>query len=718
MLFSRDWLSDYVDLPADPAAVARGLTAVGLAVEGTEESGDDVIFDVDVTTNRPDAMCHLGLAREAAVHFASPLRPPEAAPTETDERADAAVTVTIEDPEGCRRYVARVVRGVTVGPSPEWLARRLHAIGLRPINNVVDVTNYVLWETGQPLHAFDLAKVAAASIVVRRARQGERLTTLDEVDRELSPEVLVIADAERPVALAGIMGGRDSEVTSATRDLLLESAHFDRRRVRLGARQLAMHTDASHRFERGADPGACRLAADRAAALLAELAGGSVLAGAVDARGAETPSPVGRLDHARLEAFAGTTIDPADVERWLGGLGFLLEAEGGASGGSAPSWRVTVPSWRRYDVPGDAPDGGVYEADLFEEVLRHHGFDRIAPTLPAIRGSDGPPSSERRRRDRIRDHLAACGWAEAIDYAFHSSVADAALPSAAPAGAPAVAIANPLSERYAVLRRSLLPNLLEAARFNLRRGASAVRLFEVGHVFWRTADGGADERETVALVAGGHVGRPWDRHVELDFFDLKGVVESLAEALGSALEAHPADDLPGLTPGAAATLAVAGEPIGVLGRVDDPDEPIGLWVAELVTGALGTGVGARAASAITGSGTLAASSATASGSGSVKVPSRHPAVAADLTLVHPLSVPWGDIAAAIEEERPADLAHFGLEVRYDGEGVPEGAVATTIGFLYAAPDRSLTQEEVNQQQETLRRRLADRFGHRQGEEGG
>jgi phenylalanyl-tRNA synthetase beta chain len=295
----------------------------------------------------------------------------------------------------------------------------------------------------------------------------------------------------------------------------------------------------------------------------------------------------------------------------------------------------------------------------------------------------------------VRDHLAACGWAEAIDYAFHSAAADAALPPATPAGAPAVPIANPLSERYAVLRRSLLPNHVDAARFNLRRGAPAVRLFEIGHVFWKTAGGGADERETVALVAGGRVGLPWDRPVEIDLFDVKGAVESLAAALGSTLEARPAEGLPGLAPGAAAELLVDGCPAGVLGRLDAPDEPVALYLAELATAALGTGLGTRP----------------------VALPSRHPAIAADLTLTHPLDVPWAEIAAAIEAARPADLARFELAVRYTGEGVPAGAVATTISFLYASAERSLTQDEVNAPQEALRRVLAERFGVGGGEGG-
>jgi phenylalanyl-tRNA synthetase beta chain len=691
MLFSREWLGEYVDLPEDAGELAAGLTAVGLAVEGLEERAGDLVLDVDVTTNRPDCMNHLGLAREAAVHWGRELRLPVADLAEADEATAGAVAVELEEGAGCLRYVARVVRDVRIGSSPAWLERRLRAIGLRPINNVVDVTNFVLWETGQPLHAFDLARVAGGRIVVRRARAGERLTTLDGERRELAPEVLVIADAQKPVALAGVMGGLDSEVTAETTDVLLESAHFERRRVRAAARRFGLRTDASHRFERGADPGACAAAAERAASLLGTLGGGRVLRGAVDARAPEPASwPArGRLEHARLVAFAGAAIAPADVERWLGGLGFVLEREDATAG--SPVWRVTAPSWRWYDMQPDAA-GTIYEADLFEEVLRHLGFDRVPASLPAIPGSDGPRTTEQLRRDRVRDHLAACGWAEAVDYAFHAAEADAAFPSAAPAGAPAVAISNPLSERYALLRRSLLPNLTEAARFNLRRGAPAVRLFEIGHVFWRTDEGTVGERETVAVVGGGRVGQPWDREVELDLFDLKGVVETLGEVLGTELTARPAE-VTGLLPGAAAELLADGAPAGVLGRLDVPDLPVPLYAAELATAPLGSGAGGRA----------------------LALPSRFPSVAADLTLTHDVEVPWADIAAAVEAVRPPDLVSFGLEVRYTGEGVPAGAVNTTLTFLYGSPERSLTQQEVNERQELLRRDLERRFGRR-GEE--
>ncbi|HUF78522.1 MAG TPA: phenylalanine--tRNA ligase beta subunit-related protein, partial [Thermoanaerobaculia bacterium] len=276
MRFSRDWLGDFVELPDDTEELARRLTAAGLAVDTVEKTADvDSVLDIDVTTNRVDAMNHLGLAREIAVLYGLPLREPAAAVPEGGEETTAAVRVAIEDPELCSRYVARVVRGVAVGPSPDWLARRLRAIGQRPINNVVDATNYVLWELGQPLHGFDLAQIAGAEIRVRRARAGETLVTLDGEERKLTPEMLVIADSGHPVALAGVMGGEQSEVGPGTKDVLLESAWFDPRSVRATAKALGMHTDACHRFERGVDPELQARAAARAAALVAEAGGGT-----------------------------------------------------------------------------------------------------------------------------------------------------------------------------------------------------------------------------------------------------------------------------------------------------------------------------------------------------------------------------------------------------------------------------------------------------------
>ncbi|HYO16954.1 MAG TPA: phenylalanine--tRNA ligase subunit beta [Thermoanaerobaculia bacterium] len=681
MEFSLSWLADYVDLPADPRDLARRLTNAGLAVEGMTAHGGDTVLDVEVTTNRPDCMNHFGLAREVAVLYDRSLRRPAAAPPETSEQIEDAARIVVEDFEGCPRYAARVVRGVTIGPSPEWLRKRLEAIGLRPINNVVDVTNFILWEMGQPLHAFDLAKLAQTTIVVRRARAGERLVTLDGQERELDPGMLVIADAERAVALAGVMGGQDSEVTESTRDILIESAHFDRRAVRTTARGLGMHTDASHRFERGADPELCAEAASRAAALIAELAGGTVLAGVLDVRDeARDWLRRGRLDLGKLDAFAGAAVPPGDARRWLTGLGFRVEPSNG-------TWEVTVPSWRYYDFqPRPEPPHEVYPQDLYEEVLRIFGLDNIPAALPGIPGADAPRPEPVIRRERIRRLLAAAGYAEVVTFAFLDPAIEAAYPSLRPEAKP-IRLANPLSEQYSVLRRSLASNLVETARFNQRRGLPAVRAFEVATVFFETGGEGLPHQpEHVGLICGGKVGTPWEREVDLDLFDLKGAVEALADAFGVRLDARPAE-LPGLLAGNSAELLRGGRVVGWLGRVED-EEGYPLYVAEIEAAAFAGG----------------------DVSLEVALPSRFPGISADFTLAHSLETPWAEVDRTIAERAPEDLVSWELKVRYRGPGVPEGAVNTTISFHYNARERSLTQEEVNARQLALNTELERRFG--------
>lgn len=702
MLFSTRWLAEHVDLPQDVQELADRLTAAGHAVEGIEEKGGDasfegdVLLDVEVTTNRPDCMNHLGLAREIAVLYGRPLRVPENAPVEAAERSEDVAAVEVEEEIFCPRFAARVVRGVEVKESPQWLRDRLASIGLRSISNVVDVTNFILWEMGQPLHAYDLDRLAGKKLLVRLAHRGERLTTLDGVDRELDEQMLVIADTERAVGLAGVMGGLDSEVTETTRDVLIEGAHFHRQAVRIAARKLGMHTDASHRFERGADPGACERAVTRAAQLLAEIAGGTVLAGAIDKQSPQLTGgstgwpPRGRLELARLNAFAGAEIPAADVERWLTGLGFTLErTEEGA-------WDVTVPSWRYYDFQTrHQPPHAVYPQDIYEEVLRMYGLDNIAAALPAVGVFDAPRTPQQILRERVRDWLAACGYAEAVNFAFQSPAIDARFPSLRP-GAEPLELANPLSEAYSVLRRSMVPNLVESARFNQRRGVPSVRLFEIGCAFFPSDKLGAlpDQPEQVGLVCGGRTGNPWQRAVDLDFFDLKGAVDGLAAELGVRLEARPAD-LPGLLAGNAAELVRPDrghEVVGYLGRVEE-EESYPLYVAELSLDGLAIEGDPRDQLA-------------------VELPSRYPGIDADFTLTHALETPWAEIDREIARLAPADLVAWSLKDRYRGPGVPEGAVNTTIEFLYNSRERSLTQEEVNERQSALTAGLASRFGWR------
>jgi phenylalanyl-tRNA synthetase beta chain len=685
MEFSCDWLAQYVDLPAHPQELAEALTAAGFNVEGLTAKDDDSVLDVEVTTNRPDCMNHFGLAREIAVLYNVPLRRPPVAPSEGVERAADAARVTIDDFEGCPRFAARLVRGVKIGPSPDWLRRRLESIGQRPINNVVDVTNFILWELGQPLHAYDFAKLAGGpggTIIVRRARAGEKLVTLDGVDRELDPEILVIADAERPVGLGGVMGGLESEVTAETRDVLIEGAHFDRRRVRVTAKRQGMHTDASHRFERGADPEICGEAVSRAALLIAEIAGGTVSAGVLDARDpSRTWTRHGRLDLKKLDGFAGAAIDPADSERWLTGLGFGVDRSGGEV------WNITVPSWRYYDFqPRPEPPHEVYPQDIYEEVLRVFGLDRIPAALPGIPGADAPRAETLIRRDRVRRQLAASGYTEAIHFAFLDPARDAAFPSLRPEAKP-IRLANPISEQLSVLRRSLVPSLVDTARFNQRRSLAAVRMFEIANAFYERPEGGIpDQPEHVGLVCGGRMGSPWEREIELDLFDLKGALDALADAFGVRLEARPAE-LVGVLAGNSAELLHGGEVVGWFGRVAE-EEGYPLYAAELATAALTGG----------------------DVSLEVALPSRYPGISADFTFTHSLETPWAEIERAIREHAPPDLVSWQLKDRYRGPGVPEGAVNTTLSFHYNARERSLTQEEVNARQGALNQELERRFG--------
>ncbi|MEZ5312507.1 MAG: phenylalanine--tRNA ligase subunit beta [Thermoanaerobaculia bacterium] len=696
MRFSCDWLALYVDLadfaggdrdslPRAVDALARDLTSVGLSVEGIERFDTDVVLDVDVTGNRPDCMNHFGLAREIAVKRGLELRPPLHDLVEVAPRDATVPSVTIDDPEGCRRFVARVIRGVRIGPSPEWLVRRLKAIGLRSVNNVVDATNFCLWESGQPMHAYDLATIPGGALGVRRARPGETLTTLDGEKRELDPEILVIADVERAVGLAGIMGGLETEVTAATTDVLLESAHFDRRRVRIGAKRLGMHTDASHRFERGADSGLCDDASRRCAALIVELAGGEAEAGAVDARGAEPSTVHWRLAGPELERFAGVEVPDGEIERILGGLGFAPRRV------DERLWEGEVPSFREVDFEPRRDRTAEREAwrqDLFEEVLRQYGLDRVPATLPRIGGIDEGENPEHDRRDRLRDLLAGFGYAESIQYAFGRRTADRDLPRLVGDGDP-IALANPLSELYAVMRRSLVPGLVAAAEFNARRGATSVRLFESGHLF---PGGGEPEVEALALVAGGVPGSPWDRQQSIDLLTLKGQIETVLEELGETASCTLCE-MPGIRSGTGMALTKGEAQIGFLGELTRFDASFPLFAAELRLDRLEASMPRRL----------------------VQPPPRVPGIAVDLTLTHLLSVSWREIETAIAALGVADLVSYSLKDRYQGAGVPAGAVATTITFVYNAGERSLTQDAVNGRQEGVRAELERRFAVRREE---
>ena len=554
-----------------------------------------------------------------------------------------------------------MVRGVKVGPSPAWLAERLERCGVRPINNVVDATNYVLLDVGHPLHAFDLAFLKGQEIRVRRARAGEPITTLDDVERKLTAEDLVIADASRAVAVAGIMGAANSEIAPSTKDVFIESAYFDPRSVRLTARRLGLKTEASHRFERGADRAMARTAVDLAAELIVRLAGGEVAASVLDSN-PDLPAPCEiPFSLSRLSAFVGCEIPRELTLRVLSALELAPHVAGDTVTCTVPPHRVDLE----------------LAEDLYEEVLRHFGYENVPSVLPSEAVKPGTRLGTWPLTERARDALAAAGAAEAFTYAFVAEEVEAATAGSPLAGRGAVvALENPLSARMAVMRRSLLAGLADGAGGNLRRGAERVLLGEVGRVFFER-DGRVAEQERLAVAIAGKVG-PWDAPRQADFLDLKGFVEALLAELGVSGTSWRHSTAAVLALGEQAEVVHDGRVIAIAGRLADAaaavfDVPSALWVAEIDLDAV----------------------AAASHAPVFEPLPRFPAVTADLTVRHKLALPYDQLVAAITAAAPPWLEVVLPVVRYRGEGVAPDEVKTTVRLTYRHSERSLTQDEVN-----------------------
>ncbi len=500
MKISPTWLREFVDLKVDTKQLAEDLTAAGLAVELTSGEGDSVVFDMEITTNRVDAMNHYGVARECSAIYDLDLRPIE--PKLPAAKGKAKFAIELPDPQGCARYTAQIVRGIKLAPSPARIAKRLEMVDARPINNGVDASNYTLIEMGHPTHAFDLDTLEGGKIIVRRARAGEKLKTLDGVERKLHPDDLVIADAMKPVALAGVMGGFDTMITDRTRNILIESAWFDPVSIRLTARRNGMHTDASHRFERGADWGATPLACQRVTELILETGGGQLEGELIDAIGRRIERPCIRLRPSEVRRILGQEIADKDVQRILRRLGFEITND-----------MVAIPTWR-LDVER--------EIDLIEEIARIYGYNRFPNTLPAFSGAV-VETSDASKDVALRSALLALGYNQAVSLSFISAAEAQQFSTATP-----VALENPISEEAAVMRTSLVPSMVNMLAYNLNRGVNDVRLFEAGNVY-ELAGAKMKERKQIAIGATGQAiaadvhqsGRAYS------FFDLKGDLETL-----------------------------------------------------------------------------------------------------------------------------------------------------------------------------------------------
>ena len=662
MKIPLSWLREYVPVEAEAQALGEALTAAGLAVDAIETVKDETVLDLDITTNRVDCMNVYGVAREVAALYGLPLRPLDTTVAEAGPPAAEALDVAIEASDLCGRFCARLL-DVKVGPSPAWLRDRLELVGIRSISNLVDLTNYVMVEMGQPSHAFDVARVPGGRLVVRWSREGERLATLDGSERALPPGVGVIAGAggEPALARAGIMGGASSEISDATRVVALEAAWWEPLAVRRGARALGMHTEASHRFERGADIAAGPAALARLAHLVAKIGAGSARPGVVECTSGEHPARTIQHRAARVNALLGAEVPRLQQVRTLESLGFLVS-------GSGPETSVLVPTWR-LDVSR--------EADLAEEVGRHFGLPRIAPALPPSTRPGQLRTSLRRER-RIREALTGAGLVEVVNYAF---VAGARMEGPAEGR---TRLANPLTEEQDTLRTSLvMPGLLDTLRTNVRLGRRDVAVFEMGRVFLGTAGAPREERRLAVLLSGSTHPHHWSMKPRpFDLFDLKGIGELLFARLG---EAGPESDRGGalpafLHPGRAVGVGRGGRAIGYAGALH-PDVRAA-WELKDEAVVLEVALDALLEAAPT----VARFSAL----------DRYPAVERDLSIVCDEATPAAEIDARVREAAGERLRSASLLDRYTGNQVPPGKVSLTVSLRFQDPERTLTSDEVQE----------------------
>lgn len=684
MLISYKWLKEFTDTGLSPHEIRERLTMVGLAIDAFDSYEDDSVIDVEVPSNRPDCLSHVGIARELTVIERKQLRLPAVGSVKTAGRAEELTAVEIRDPELCPRYAAWLVRGVKIGPSPGWLAKRLETIGQRPINNVADVTNYVLHELGQPLHAFDFHKLSGRRIVVRRAAPGEKLRTLDGFDRELTGDMLVIADAEKPVALAGIMGGEDSEISSSTTDVLIESAYFDPNSVRRTARSLGMDTEASRRFERGADRENVLRAQQRCVELIGELAGGVATETPIDVYPKPLEPRVVAMHPERVKALTSLSVEKSEMVRILEGLGFKSETF------PLEKFSFRVPSWR-VDVE--------QEEDLVEEIARHSGYDKIASELPPTNLPGEYQPIEMKQRS-LRRALNAFGYDEAITFSFTGREEHFDLiPSLKDRDQPE--LKNPIIEGSSWMRSTLLTGLLNSVRHNFNHGIRDVRLFEIGRLFGVFKAGELPQEPlALAMVASGAAieENKAQAERELDFFDLKGALEGAVDWMNLSPLVFSNSSAKHLRAGQAALIKRAdGVEIGRIGRLSESvasaykfRQPV--YVLEIDLGSLISGPERMVQYA--------------------PLP-RYPSVMRDLSLLLNRSVSVDEILSAVRNQHVADCRNVMLVGTFAGANIPPTKRSVTLRLEYRSDERTLRDEEVEERHSQLTSSLLETFGAEQ-----
>lgn len=661
------WLKEYVDIPQTVDQLAERLPALGLGMERVEPDGSDAVFDLELPANRGDLMCHVGVARELAAANRSAIRlPATAARQERSNSADAA-HVDVREPQLCPRFTAVLIADVRVGPSPRWLARRLDACGVRSINNVVDVTNYVMLELGQPMHAFDYDLLQGGGLIVRFAAPGERLTTLDGVTRALDPRTLVVADQTRAVSIGGIIGGTETEITASTHRVLLEAAIWDPPMIRRTTMRVGVRTESSARFERGVDIGGAEMASARAQQLLVDVAGGRIASDLLDRYPSPQPPRHLALPWARVGHLLGIDVAQAEGEAILRSLGFGVITQG-------EKLTVTVPSFRR-DVER--------AEDLIEEVARHHGYDRIPESMPVEATAQATRAPALDAVRAVRDVLIRTGLTEVLTVSLTTPAAldGLRLPSDHPWRA-MVPLRNPLIEDHTHLRTTLLPGLLQVARENIHRRVTDVLIFEVGRTFHPSGAAVLERRGAAALMTGRILRGAWNTPEQVStatFFHLKGAVESLVAELRVGRTSFISATVPWLHPGRGAQVSIAGQALGTLGELH-PDVaasaelPPGVYVAELnLDDVLRHAVFEPQFTPLP----------------------KYPPVRRDLAVVVPEGVPAAEVEGVIGEAG-GDLLHAAeLFDVYTGPPVPPGHRNLAYALSFRSSHRTLSAPDVD-----------------------
>ena len=653
MIVSKNWLAEYVDLEMPVDDLTDRLTMSGLNLEGVETVGNDTAIDLEVTSNRPDCLGHIGVAREVSVLFDTPLKTPSPDPATTSEQASDCTSVQIECPELCHEYHARLIKGIKIGPSPDWLKDRLAAAGINSVNNVVDVTNYVMLESGQPLHAFDFDKLNDGRIIVRRASKGEKITAIDQRDYELPEGACVIADANRAVAVAGVMGGLDTEISDATVNVLVETASFDPLSVRATARELKLHSPSSFRFERRVNRHEIDWSSRRCCELILQVAGGELLDGSVAVGGKPEDAQPITLRFAQVSRILGIEIPPNECVQILKGLGLTCQEE------TADSATFVAPTWR-LDL--------TRECDLLEEIARIHGYNQIPTdaTLPVV---DTSKSTRENVGDAIRQLLTSAGLFEALTLSFVSADQQKLF---RPRGEiPVVAVNHSTRSLENQMRQSVVPSLLHCRRQNERHGTLNAELFEIAKVYLSAGEGKA-EHEAEPMMVGIVTGQ--------GFLELKGIVEALAAKIApDAVLTSETAELPEFAGDRGAQVMLDGQLFGWVGELDrSVGESIDLQddvsVAELNVSLLESLYKAERHYAV--------------------LP-KFPAVSRDLNFVISETTRWSELEEAVRQSGGQLLADVQYGGQYRGKGIDADKKSYLVSCRFLAADRTLTTEEVD-----------------------